>query len=77
MSVELFMVWHQVVILLYLLDLFDKSVFSHLLRFSLVSHEEFMETLYLPFSLFFQYFLSCAKEHVGYFIIIDVYFQKF
>lgn len=28
MSIELFMVWHQVMILLYLLYLFDKSVFS-------------------------------------------------
>lgn len=29
MSVELFVVWHQVVILLYWLYLFDKSVFSY------------------------------------------------
>lgn len=75
MSVQLFMVWHQVVILLYLLCLFDKSVVFSGINFwdsywSLMKNS----TLYLPFNMFFQYFLSCAKEYMDYFIIRNIYY---
>lgn len=72
-----FMVWHQVVILLYWLYLFDKSVFSQVSTSEILISIVRNFTFYLPFSIFFQYLLSCAKEHIDYYIIVSVYFRKF
>lgn len=57
MNIELFMVWHEVMILLYLLYLFDKSVFSQVFTSEILIN---LSLRILPFICFLVCFLSTS-----------------